>query len=165
MRKRTSALVLALFLAPELAAAQTSTCQWIGAVWTCNSVPPPRAPVTRTNPFEDWQMPDVGSSVMQSFEQGQRAAEERRRAQFEAERLAAEAEYYRSLAKSQETQRSVVPQATFVASIEERKAIGELLRTGNCPLAIDRALTAGDIELAKNIQGFCAGSAVAQPTP
>ena len=72
------------------ASAQTTQCRWIGSVWTCEQ---------QRSSSVQWQngvVPDVGGNAMDAFYRGRREREEADRAKLEAERLAAERDFYRS---------------------------------------------------------------------
>lgn len=87
-----AAIVLGL---PSAAQAQTTNCQWFGAVWTCNGTP------ARQSSGVQWDrgvVPDIAGNAMRSFEEGQRIGRERQAAQLEAERIAAETAYYNAQA-------------------------------------------------------------------
>jgi hypothetical protein len=74
------------------ASAQTNTsCQWIGNVWSCTQ----NAPAPGIN-WDLLRSPNQSNSVMESFRQGQEAAQRARQARAERERAEAEAEYYRA---------------------------------------------------------------------
>lgn len=104
---------LVLVGSPIAASAQTSNCQWLGAVWSCSQTPAPR-PLD----FGTLMSPaDVGSSVMQGFRQG---AEDRQRAdqaRFEAERIRAQTELLRAQTEAARAQIAPVnsPPATTQA--------------------------------------------------
>lgn len=88
-----------------------------------------------------------------------------RRQQLETERLRQEQEYEARQEAQANRQATVTPQATFVAPLETRMAIVTLVRQGHCHEAIDKALEAGDIELATNVQAFCNGATVTPAKP
>lgn len=88
--------LLVASMASPVAAQTTTSCYWVGNVWTCNQNSPP--------PQINWgtlrSPSDVGSSAMDAFRQGQEIGERARRAQLERERLQAETEMYRAQAEA-----------------------------------------------------------------
>lgn len=78
-------------LHPGTVSAQTTQCQWVGNVWTCNQ--------QRSGSSIQWQngiAPDVGGNAMEAYNRGRREREEADRATLEADRITAERDFYRS---------------------------------------------------------------------
>lgn len=145
--------------------AQSTSCQWLGSVWTCNHSLPP-AP--QGNVFDGWgRLPDP-SAPARAFEDGFDRGRERRRAaeraELERQRIVAETNAWEAARRSAPSPSTIVPQDTFIADVQERQRIGEMLRNGNCVGAIDRALVLGDIQLVTNVKASCAGAEV-KPRP
>ena len=156
-----SAIPLIGILASTLAGpvqAQSTNCQWFGAVWTCNQSPTPQQ---SKNPFGGLNNPSAaGDSAMEGFYRGQQMRQEAERARAERQRIEAERDYYRAQSRppalAQPPARAIDPQTEFVASLEERQQMGAMVKAGKCEDAINRALELGDIQLATNIKQFCA---------
>lgn len=91
MRGKTLIVVVALSALTGTASAQTSSCYWVGNVWTCN-----QQQSGSSIQWRDFVMPNTSSTIMDSFERGRKEGEEARRAKLESERLAAERDFYRS---------------------------------------------------------------------
>jgi hypothetical protein len=157
---------LSLAALASMASAQNSntTCTRFGNQVNCNTTTrpplytPPPAPIILQNPA------NVGNGVMDSFNRGMQAAAEADRARSEAARARAEAEYYRS--RTNDIPPAYTPPPAkepqeFVATLDERKHIGELLKAGDCKGAVNASLDAGDIDLAKKVVDFCSS----QPQP
>lgn len=110
MRRLLIAAALVGLTVPQIASAQTSTCSWIGTVWTCN---------TQRQPQIEWgrlQTPDYAGNAMRAFQQGQEIARQAREAE-ERQRLQAQlVETQRLIAQqqAQQTQSSQpAPQADY----------------------------------------------------
>lgn len=76
---------LVAFLMAGSAQAQTTSCSWVGNVWTCHE--------QNMGSGIQWQngvMPNAGATFMEAFNRARREKEEAERARLEAERLAAE---------------------------------------------------------------------------
>jgi hypothetical protein len=147
--------VLASFAAIP-ASAQTTSCGWVLGRWTCESS-------QQENVFGGLQSPAVGNSVMDGFYRGQQMRIERERTDLERQRLVAEREAFEAARAAQppaQPEQAVILQQPFVASLEQRQEIGEMLKVNRCTPAINRALELGDIQLATNIKAFCAGAEV-----
>lgn len=69
---------------------QTSQCQWVGSIWTCNQLPESRVH------WEILRLPDVGTNAMDAYYRARREREEAERAKLEREKLAAERDFFRS---------------------------------------------------------------------
>lgn len=98
------------FLLVESATAQTTQCQWVGNVWTCNQTGQNQQSGIQ---WERAVAPNTGQTFMDAYNRARREREEADRARLEAERLTAERDYY--LSQTQQTlptqsQRIVVPQ-------------------------------------------------------
>lgn len=93
MRRSVLTVILLSAATPQIASAQTSTCSWVGTVWTCN---------TQRTPQINWgnlETPDIAGNAMRAFEEGRELrrqaneAEERRKLQaqlVETQRLIAQ---------------------------------------------------------------------------
>lgn len=153
------------FLLARAATAQTTQCQWVGNVWTCNQ--------QRSGSSVQWQngvMPDIGGNAMRAVEQGREQRRQEERARLEAERLAAERDYYRS--QTQQTsptrsQRIVAPQSPSTAqspqgldSYDTGNGLLATCQSEQWPvcLAFIRGVTqafAGGLKVAGAAQSYC----------
>lgn len=170
------AFIVALLFVGTPAHAQTTNCQWMGAIFSCTQTPQPTLlppPPININPplpppppvdYSRLQNPgNAGASFMDGLNQARdrRQQEEFRQAQIAlAEEQRAYLESQRANQSAEAAAKQIVPQTAFVAPLETRQAIGQMLRDGNCELALDTALTSGDIQLAINVKDFCQGATV-----
>ena len=90
---RICCVAVVAFVAAGPATAQSSSCQWIGNIWTCNNTSVSRGSGIH---WDTLQTPDVVGNAMRGFEEGRRARQEQERARLEAESLEAQRDYYRS---------------------------------------------------------------------
>jgi hypothetical protein len=114
----------------------------------------PRQPLGQIAPLLRMEPPSIHRGAADVM--ARRVQTQRDRA--EAELLNQQAFALRRQNRAPQGQAVVVPQAQFVATIEERMEMGVLIRARRCTEAIDMALTLSDIELATNVRGFCSGS-------
>ena len=155
------------------AMAQTTNCSWVGLTWTCQT----NGGDNRPNPLGSLTNPrvDISGQVMQGFERGRQAREQADRDQLQREILELEsarqqlqfeqASRYARQSESAPPARTaipepVIPQQKFIAPFSVRQEIGEFLKVGNCTAGVNKALEAGDIELATNVRAFCNGAPI-----
>lgn len=124
-------LVMIVALVATPATAQTTNCRWMGNIWTCNTQQPP-APSRGI----DWRV------LQDAHRQGQ---EDRAR-----QDALQQQHFQQQQEQFDRTARDIL-----------RRAVANDLANGNCASAQNRALTAGDIEMAGQVRQFCA----AKPAP
>jgi transposase len=138
-------LLPTLVLAPAALRAQATSCGWEFGRWVCRP---------QTGQMPSLQSPDMTRNMLESYRQAQEMRRREDLAQQEREALQA----LQALQAAQDAERNSqeAREKAFVADIDTRKRMGELLRAGNCSAAIDESLKAGDIKLAGEVQAFCA---------
>ncbi|HWU02431.1 MAG TPA: hypothetical protein VN222_06820 [Novosphingobium sp.] len=129
-----AALASALLAVPS-AYAQATNCKWIGQIWTCNQ----GQPQTQLDPNIILQAGNINDPAWLARQ---------REAQLDAQRA------------QQQMQQQAQARAYAEQSQRLRQYVGRRLASGDCQGAQSAALQAGDIELAKQVQGYCA----AQPS-
>jgi predicted solute-binding protein len=128
-------VILVLVVVPGCAIAQSSQCQWIGSIWSCqqqqNQIP----------------TPDYGSLIRQQEQNQERlqqtinnAIEARRRQNAEQAQLASQ----HSVDRAQANQEFI------------QKRVGVLAASGDCKNAEALAMENGMIELANQATTYCA---------
>lgn len=120
---RFTLLTTAVLLPASPVLGQTSTCQWVGSVWTCQG---PRRGVDMMGAVR------AGQDLIPSYRDTERADAERRQIEEQTAALAMQRK-----------------------SHELRAQVGGLLAEGKCDDARQMALKAGDLGLAREVQGFC----------
>lgn len=143
---RTATIVVVIMLASGTASAQSTTsCSTNFGVTTCRTTPDPQV---------NWgilqQAPDPGRSVMQGFENGLRMRRE-------IDRARQEQEWRRMLEESQRSRELVntPPPAPPAEDRALRLEVSGLLMKGDCQGAQDKALAAGNINLAAEAKTYC----------
>ena len=135
------AIALAILVTP--AQAQTTNCQWIGQIWTCN-LTQPTTPQSAAPHNYNVQSPQA--AFENSFNVGQQIAA--RRAQKQQERN-------RELADSYVKAQSEITQMRIERDEALRKEVGKLLAADDCLGAKSLALSAGDLALANQVRTYC----------
>ena len=131
------------------AQAQTTTCQWIGNVWTCGHQQAP----AQSGINIDWGAFQRGQEQQAAQQQQNLANLHQRRLEQQAQQQRAEQEAYQRSQTEQAQQR----QESQTQRQESLKIdVGRLLQAGDCQGAQSRALADGDIVLANQAKEFCA---------
>lgn len=128
-------VILGLVVVPGCAFAQSSQCQWIGNIWSCqqqqNQIP----------------TPDYGSMIRQQQQNQERlqqtidnATEARRRQKAEQAQLAGQHQVERAQANQE-----------FI-----QKRVGVLAASGDCKNAEGLAMENGMVDLANQVTTYCA---------
>lgn len=141
---RKAALIISLSLAAP-ATAQTTNCQWFGSTWSCNST----QPVQPQGGGIDW-------GILQRGEQ-ERAQQQAQQQQYWADLNRQQQE--QKAAHDRQVQESYDRAQAELAQQKQallREDVGRLLQAGDCQGAQNKALAAGDIELAAKAKDFCA---------
>lgn len=102
MQALTKVLIGAAALVGSGAQAQSTQCQWIGNVWTCNQA--------ASQPEINWDLLQPQQTPGDAFQRGMENSQRAWQARLEQDRIRAETELYR--AQAQAAQQSARPEAT-----------------------------------------------------
>ena len=139
------------FLLSAPASAQQTDCRWIGSTWTCNSQP--------SGPNIDWsQFNRPQQSPGDAYWAGVRAAQERR-AREQQQAFALQQQRQQQQRHDMEVQDWQRRQHEELSAVETKTRVGRLLQAGDCDGAKNAALSSGMIDLANQVNAYCAAQA------